>query len=149
MQDHRGQDQKDETSYGRASARSSEIELIILMELSVLVFTLQRPLRLYTSWFYAAPGLLSCSVARSQGHPLAFDDARYNGQLNLRTNLIYDLVLPDRFMLLKPYIFLFNQVPSTPSKVDLFPEHVRGVLGNKCAGHHNLKSGKIREIVSK
>jgi hypothetical protein len=26
---------------------------------------------------------------------------------------------------------------------------VRGVLGNKCAGYHNLKTGKIREIVWK
>jgi hypothetical protein len=24
---------------------------------------------------------------------------------------------------------------------------VRGVLGNKCAGHHNLKTVKIREIM--
>jgi hypothetical protein len=34
-QEHRGQDQKDETSYGRPSARSSEIKLIILMELII------------------------------------------------------------------------------------------------------------------
>ena len=25
--------------------------------------------------------------------------------------------------------------------------NVRGVLGNKCAGHHNLKTVKIREIM--
>jgi hypothetical protein len=28
-------------------------------------------------------------------------------------------------------------------------EEVRGVLGNKCAGHHNLKTVKIREIMLK
>ncbi len=27
--------------------------------------------------------------------------------------------------------------------------HVRGVLGNKCTGHHNLKTIKIREIMCK
>jgi hypothetical protein len=27
--------------------------------------------------------------------------------------------------------------------------HVRGVLGNKCAGQHNLKTVQIREIVWK
>ncbi len=26
---------------------------------------------------------------------------------------------------------------------------VRGVLGNKCAGHHNLKTVKIRELMCK
>jgi hypothetical protein len=28
-----------------------------------------------------------------------------------------------------------------------FEFKLRGVLGNKCAGHHNLKRVKIREIV--
>ncbi len=27
--------------------------------------------------------------------------------------------------------------------------YIRGVLGNKCAGHHNLKTVKIREIMCK
>jgi hypothetical protein len=27
--------------------------------------------------------------------------------------------------------------------------HIRGVLGNKCAGHHNSKTVKMREIVLK
>ncbi len=27
--------------------------------------------------------------------------------------------------------------------------HVRGVLGNKCAGHHNLKTVQMREIMFK
>ncbi len=31
----------------------------------------------------------------------------------------------------------------------IFSPVVRGVLGNKCAGHHNLKTVKIREIMCK
>jgi hypothetical protein len=32
---------------------------------------------------------------------------------------------------------------------DTLYSYIRGVLGNKCAGHHNLKTVKIREIMLK
>jgi hypothetical protein len=39
------------------------------------------------------------------------------------------------------------RILSFEGEINNLDQHLRGVLGNKCAGHHNLKTVKIREIM--
>ncbi len=61
---------------------------------------------------------------------------------------------PDPDADLDPAIFIID-LPKMPAKNKFFKSlfayyclkvHVRGVLGNKCAGHHNLKTVHFREL---
>jgi hypothetical protein len=44
-------------------------------------------------------------------------------------------------------IYLLGLTESKIKKLPRVFKNVRGVLGNKCAGQHNLKTVQIREIV--
>jgi hypothetical protein len=52
---------------------------------------------------------------------------------------------PDPHHWLRESFILGGRAPNFLYKIST--AHVRGVLGNKCAGHHNLKTVKIREMM--
>jgi hypothetical protein len=51
------------------------------------------------------------------------------------------------FISFTPPFFLFSFPSHLPFSFLSYPSHLRGVLGNKCAGQHNLKTVQIREIM--
>jgi hypothetical protein len=56
-----------------------------------------------------------------------------------------------KIILLSGYTFLFqySETSNIDRACDKRSPSVRGVLGNKCAGQHNLKAVQIREIMWK
>jgi hypothetical protein len=66
---------------------------------------------------------------------------------SFRFILIYHTVQNMRPSLIAWFVVDETRVGTLRRAIVVF--YVRGVLGNKCAGHHNLKTAKIREIMCK